>query len=1170
MAQASFRSFTVAVLLLLTHAAAGQDLDNLRLRRFAFRPDSLSLSVDTLSIIPGSVVLRTDRGDVLPDTAFVLDAAWARLRLRPESMAGLSSGDSLQVEYRVYPFLFAAPRYLRDRRMRDSLGTGSPDKVYLTERPSEKNASLFGLEGLTRSGSISRGLTIGNNQDAVLNSSLNLQLSGKIGGNLELLAAISDENIPVQPEGNTQQLQEFDRVFIQLNDDKHKLIAGDYDVRNPEGYFLRYFKKAQGGLYSYTQRFDRHGKSAYTISGGIGASVSRGKFNRMVFNGIESTQGPYRLRGADNESFIVIMSNSERVFIDGILLERGQDRDYVIDYNTAEITFTTRRLINKDLRITVEFQYADRNYARTLTTGYTSFSNDRIQAGINVYSEQDSKNQPLQQTLDEEDKAILAGAGDNPQLAFTQSGDSVAFNVNEILYARRDTTVGAQLYQSVFVYSTSPDSAYFRVAFSNVGSGNGNYIPVDNIANGRVYQWVAPVNGIPQGSYEPKVQLIAPRQRQMASGYVRFNLRPQTKLGIELAASKDDLNRFSKKDKANDDGYAARLTFDHRQALHKQKPEGWTLQAAVQTEVNDAAFRPVEVYRAVEFARDWNTTGLDAFDREWLSNAQVSLLHVTKGELRYGLRSLLRGDAYTGLMQVFGGRYQHKAWFMSSDGSWLNTRQEGGQSSFLRHRDEVRRAFGTWIPGLRYEQERNEIRKGAADSLSVASFHFRIAEVFMTRPDTVRLPVRFSVSRRTDDGLRNSEFIKATVADMAGAGIGWNGNPRQKVNLLVSYRNLKVIDTALTTVRPEESTTGRVDYNLQAAKGFLSVNSFYEGGTGREPRRLYSYVQVAPGTGNYTWNDYNGDGVPQLNEFEVAAFSDQANYIRIFSNTDQYVKVFFNQLNAVVQLNPAVLVRQGKRPVWTRFSLLSNFRYDNRFTGRGGLTDWNPFPGGQPDSVLLTAQANARHSLFFDRSSSVFAADISVQQQKVRQALASGLETRSTEAYSSTIRWNIVQWLALQQKGETGIKSSEAESFASRNFSIRYIESETRINYQPGSTYRVTGSYRYKDKENGMAESVTEKAVIHDIGFEARYNSVRKGLLSARFNRVEIRYNADTNTPLAFEMLEGLKAGINYTWGLSFQRNLGNSLQLGINYEGRRPAGTRIIHTGSAQVRAFF
>ncbi|MBK7684142.1 MAG: hypothetical protein IPJ26_17550 [Bacteroidetes bacterium] len=36
-------------------------------------------------------------------------------------------------------------------------------------------------------------------------------------------------------------------------------------------------------------------------------------------------------------------------------------------------------------------------------------------------------------------------------------------------------------------------------------------------------------------------------------------------------------------------------------------------------------FRPVEVYRSVEFARDWNTGTLLTFDKELLSNVQVGL-----------------------------------------------------------------------------------------------------------------------------------------------------------------------------------------------------------------------------------------------------------------------------------------------------------------------------------------------------------------------------------------------------------------------------------------------------------------------------------------------------------------------------------------------------------------
>ncbi|MEY3438259.1 MAG: hypothetical protein RL265_844 [Bacteroidota bacterium] len=280
------------------------------------------IQLDSLTIFPNS--LRVFCGKLaLPRSDYNFDPSNSQFTLI------IRCQDSITLEYRVLPINLTKIYATRDTSILYSEEKGNRDK-YLIQNTYSVN-DVFGGSGLNKSGSISRGVSFGNNQDLGVNSTLNLELSGDIAPNLKLLASVSDDNLPIQPDGNTNKLQEFDQVFIQIYNDRMKLIAGDFWLSKPKGYFLNYKKRAQGLTLNYQWSTD----SSKVWNTQVSGALSKGKFARQIVPGIEGNQGPYRLKGNENEPFIIVLSGTEKVYIDGKLKERGQEYDYVINYNAA-------------------------------------------------------------------------------------------------------------------------------------------------------------------------------------------------------------------------------------------------------------------------------------------------------------------------------------------------------------------------------------------------------------------------------------------------------------------------------------------------------------------------------------------------------------------------------------------------------------------------------------------------------------------------------------------------------------------------------------------------------------------------------------------------------------------------------------------------------------------
>ena len=74
----------------------------------------------------------------------------------------------------------------------------------------------------------------------------------------------------------------------------------------------------------------------------------------------------------------MIVSGSETVYVNGLPIERGENKDYIIDYNAGEIIFNSTFPITSEMRITVDYQFSERNFSRFTIFGGGTYETEKL------------------------------------------------------------------------------------------------------------------------------------------------------------------------------------------------------------------------------------------------------------------------------------------------------------------------------------------------------------------------------------------------------------------------------------------------------------------------------------------------------------------------------------------------------------------------------------------------------------------------------------------------------------------------------------------------------------------------------------------------------------------------------------------------------------------------
>jgi len=1080
--------------------------------------------------------------------------------------------DTLWITYKRQPFNIQKSYTLfqADTLNRDSLMS---QKAIQFKSIDFKNPFTNLGRDLQTSGSLMRGVKIGSNQNMTLNSGINLELSGKISENVEVIAALTDETTPIQPEGNTQSLEEVDKVFVQFKSPFVKGTVGDFNLNYTGTEFINISRKLQG--------ISIIGNYKNNSIGGTLAS-SRGFFNHMSFLGQESNQGPYQLTGKKGERDIIVLAGTEKVWIDGIAMIRGESNDYIIEYGNGQITFSIKRLITSESRIEVDFEYfpASQKYSRTAVSaiGSAGLADDKLKVDFVYYRESDDpdKSFGLGGEIGPEEKKIIKNAGNDPAKAYTTGAIYVGDSLGS--YIRVDTLIDGKA-DTIYVYKGIRSGNHI-VSFSFVGKSQGDY-QRERIGS---YRWV----GKNRGDYLPVRLLPLPSRHEMGDIRIAWAPTPYITVNSEMAMTNLDRNMLSSIGDSINQGNAFKLNaaVNNLPLTFKAMNLGF-LYFNMDTRYVDNDFSSLDRLNQPDYNRYW-----DILQPVQSSSEEQSIQLNSK---YIPIPSLTILGNWGSLKKTSFESNRSSAQLEFSDPEIVNVSANYGYTGTNLNMGEIKGNW--WKTGLLMEKNiwkfqpqisyKSEKRKNYA-AHEINGFKFDIYNVklnlikldhlggfaeYTKRKDAVYIPqLDNSLIPQAESGTKR---IKFNIQNYSSTTASIDFLQRDK-NYDPLFKDIKSDSLKLSLVDPTYQDTVWRDGKTNLAELIISHNRWkksvdvswqYRVSTQQTALKEKVYIEVAQGYGYYRYDEELGEYVPDSD----------GNFVLYILPSDRFEPVTNFQSSLRFKFDPGRYwkkVDSGWGKYLTQISGETFFRVEEETKEHDlfaiYLLNLSKFQG---DSTLRGLISLNQDVYFMRRNRQIsFRLRYRYLNELRNQYLnASDNEKRFSEEFGVRADWRISTKLRSRSEisKKTLLRTVAGTSSRNRDIFGYY--------YNQNFSFRPVRSWEFGlDNEFGLEKNESESYPIslwyNSVKGRINYSLTVKTRITGNYEyQIVQSYDNPLNKTIPYEMARGKKEGISQFWQMRVEYNVAKNIMFSLFYSGRDDAAyKRIIHSGNAEIRAFF